>query len=237
MGRYAKNYTEQQILNIVKSYLIDGKSYRKIERELLNKPVTSKVYGYIAMDILKGFGIYADKKGILKDLDFERELLTYESLISKIKYLRENEKRFKEEEKEKYTIIIENTVTEIKTEITQRIGQDKLRKAVLNNYNNKCAICGLSHTDLLNCSHIVPWSMDESNRLNPENAICLCAMHDRLFDRGYFSLDENYDIVFSDKADAEIKKMFSNTTFRQPKQAKPNIEFLKIHYEEICNKK
>lgn len=133
--------------------------------------------------------------------------------------------------------LFQKTCTEVNTISKERLGQNTLRTIILNNYDNKCAICGLSHTDLLNCSHIVPWSMDESNRLNPENAICLCAMHDRLFDRGYFSLNENYDIVFSDKADAEIKKMFSNTKIRQPKQANPNIEFLKIHYDKICNKK
>lgn len=235
MGRYAKYYTEQQILDVVKSYLVDGKSHRKIESELLNRPVQSKGGGYIVMDLLHDFDIRKDKKGILRNLDFKKDTLTYESLVSKLKYFIENNKNLKN--KKEYTIIIKNTVTEIETKIKQRIGQDKLRKIVLNNYDNKCAICGLSHSDLLNCSHIVPWSIDELNRLNPENAICLCAMHDRLFDRGYFSLDNDYNIIFSDKADDEIKKLFHNNEFRQPKISNPNIEFLRIHYAKICNKK
>jgi len=40
---------------------------------------------------------------------------------------------------------------------------------------------------LLIASHIVPWSKDKQNRLNPRNGLCLSALHDKAFDRGMIS--------------------------------------------------
>ena len=48
-----------------------------------------------------------------------------------------------------------------------RVGQSFFRKAVLSAYDNKCCITGLSVPQLLVASHIVPWSVDRENRLNP----------------------------------------------------------------------
>jgi hypothetical protein len=36
---------------------------------------------------------------------------------------------------------------------------------------------------LLTASHILPWGEDKENCLNPENDLCLNAVHDRAFDR------------------------------------------------------
>jgi putative restriction endonuclease len=41
---------------------------------------------------------------------------------------------------------------------------------ILANYSTKCAITGIDIPELL-ASHIVPWSINENERLNPENGI------------------------------------------------------------------
>ena len=37
-------------------------------------------------------------------------------------------------------------------------------------------------------SHIVPWCEDSQNRLNPQNGLCLSALHDRAFDQGLITV-------------------------------------------------
>jgi predicted restriction endonuclease len=60
---------------------------------------------------------------------------------------------------------------------TQRIKQHFFRRAVLSSYRGRCCMSGLSDARLLVASHIVPWSQDKANRLNPSNGLCLSALH------------------------------------------------------------
>ena len=61
----------------------------------------------------------------------------------------------------------------------QRVKQHFFRRAVLASYGGRCCMSGVSDTRLLVASHIVPWSIDKANRLNPKNGLCLSAIHDR----------------------------------------------------------
>src|SRR3989338_6080158 len=78
-----------------------------------------------------------------------------------------------------------------------RVNQSFFRSSVLASYDNKCCITGIQLTDLLIASHIVPWSKDEKNRLNPENGLCLNSFHDRAFDKGLITIDTDYKIKIS----------------------------------------
>jgi predicted restriction endonuclease len=60
-------------------------------------------------------------------------------------------------------------------------------------------VCGTPIAELLIASHIVPWSDDETIRLNPTNGLCLCALHDRGFDRGLMTISPDYDVIISSK--------------------------------------
>ena len=66
-----------------------------------------------------------------------------------------------------------------------RVNQSFFRNTVLASYENKCCITGISIPDFLVASHIIPWSKDEKNRLNPENGLCLNSIHDKAFDKGF----------------------------------------------------
>lgn len=85
---------------------------------------------------------------------------------------------------------------------TQRIKQQFFRRAVLSGYRGRCCMSGLSESRLLIASHIVPWSLDKSNRLNPSNGLCLSAIHDRAFDKGLITLNDDFTIIISE----QIKK-------------------------------
>lgn len=80
-----------------------------------------------------------------------------------------------------------------------RVNQSFFRRAVLASYQGRCCMSGVSHPRLLVASHIVPWSQDVENRLNPRNGLCLSALHDKAFDCGLISLNDDYQVLISDK--------------------------------------
>lgn len=76
-----------------------------------------------------------------------------------------------------------------------RVNQYFFRRLVLASYEDACAICGLPLPDLLVAAHIVPWSIDPAQRMNPHNGLCLCGTHDLAFERGLIVVDRNYLIT------------------------------------------
>jgi putative restriction endonuclease len=75
-----------------------------------------------------------------------------------------------------------------------RVNQRFFRTMILASYDTSCAVCDLPIPSLLVASHIVPWSIDNSLRMNPRNGICLCSLHDRAFDTGFMLIDNAYTI-------------------------------------------
>uniref|UniRef100_UPI003A97AD50 HNH endonuclease n=1 Tax=Pseudidiomarina sp. TaxID=2081707 RepID=UPI003A97AD50 len=67
--------------------------------------------------------------------------------------------------------------------------------------------------------HIVPWSQDKTNRLNPSNGLCLSALYDRAFDQGLMTFDEDWRVVLS-------------AQFKQPEPAMQRF-FLSIEGQKI----
>lgn len=124
-------------------------------------------------------------------------------------------------------------------ETKARIGQDYFRKMILENYDNKCWITGLEVTPVLRASHIVAWSDDKKNRLNPENGICLSATYDAAFDKHLISFDKDYKLIVSN----EIKDHYTSDVAKEyflkkegmqmilPSKFPPNQEFLEKHRE------
>jgi predicted restriction endonuclease len=99
---------------------------------------------------------------------------------------------------------------------------------------------GLPEKRLLNASHIVPWSKDKANRLNPSNGLCLSAIHDKAFDRGLITLTDDFRVLVSN----QLKK--SNHPFLNdvlvsldgkpidlPERFTPNVEFVSYHRKNI----
>jgi hypothetical protein len=87
--------------------------------------------------------------------------------------------------------------TEIWREAKVRRVQSFFRRTVLGSYDMCCAFCRLGDGRLLAASHIIPWADDETRRADPRNGLSLCALHDRAFDRGLMSVDEDLSILVS----------------------------------------
>lgn len=88
--------------------------------------------------------------------------------------------------------------TEKTTIIKARIGQGKYRTNLMNKFDGKCIVTGIDKNKLLVASHIKPWSISEnSERIDTENGLLLCANMDRLFDCGLISFNEKGKILIS----------------------------------------
>ena len=66
-------FSAYTIFLVIKSYLIDSKSHRAIQEEILNMDAPARGGGFIAMQILHSYGIHGDKKGALKRRTLEEE--------------------------------------------------------------------------------------------------------------------------------------------------------------------
>ena len=125
--------------------------------------------------------------------------------------------------------------------IKQRVNQDVFRTMILNNYGYRCARSGLNISTLLIASHIIPWSDNVAERLNPENGICLSPLYDKAFDSGLIGIMPNYEIVLSrelldHKNEDFFKRSFAlinHTKIILPEEHKPNPLFLQYHLDRI----
>ena len=87
--------------------------------------------------------------------------------------------------------------TETETTTRRRLGQEFFRRSVLVSYHHRCCITGTPIPALLTASHIVAWSADRVQRLNPRNGLCLAKTQDAAFDRHLITLDEDLRVVLS----------------------------------------
>ena len=87
---------------------------------------------------------------------------------------------------------------EKKAVVKTRINQGVFRERLIHKYR-RCCLCGADDEGLLIASHIKPWSdSSPKERTDVENGLLLCPNHDRLFDKGYISFDDNGKIMISD---------------------------------------
>lgn len=129
-------------------------------------------------------------------------------------------------------------------EVKTRVNQNVFRQIVVANYSGKCAITGIDLPELLFASHIIPWSKNEEERLNPENGICLSALYDKTYDKGLISINEKYQIIISDKLKRKKEadyygKYFApieNQSLILPQRYFPKKEFIQYHLDVIFNK-
>ena len=123
---------------------------------------------------------------------------------------------------------------------TARVGQSFFRAAVLSAYNGQCCVTGLSEPKLLVASHIVPWRVDKRNRVNPRNGLLLSALHDKAFDVGLITIDDNLTVRVSQKHPVLNDRFFSTSIedydghpIRPPEKFGPDREFLAYHREHV----
>lgn len=89
------------------------------------------------------------------------------------------------------------------TQIKTRVGHERFATNVKNNYNNQCCFpgCKIADKEFLIASHIARWADNIEKRGDTSNGLCLCPIHDKAFELGYFSLDDNFRVCVEKRMD------------------------------------
>ena len=89
--------------------------------------------------------------------------------------------------------------TEAERLVVQRIGQDIFRAGLMDYWQSRCPLTGITDVALLRASHIIPWKDCTTNaeRLNVHNGLLLSALWDAAFDKGLVTFGDSGRPLFS----------------------------------------
>lgn len=173
--------------------------------------------------------------------DWERLVVESEHLIQRLA----TDKKVREDEDVSVQVLDDSAMQDYsgqtrRVTVEQRMKQNFFRRAVLSGYRGRCCMSRVEDSRLLVASHIVPWSQDKANRLNPRNGLCLSAIHDRAFDKGLISLTDDLRVVLSKQLRARkesfLKDVFlplADRTIEAPDRFAPSEEFLSYHRKRV----
>ena len=136
---------------------------------------------------------------------------------------------FREQIEQKSYAVADSTAT-MKT---RGSAQKAFATAVKANYGYRCAITGIATKDLLVAAHIVPWSDDQSVRLDPSNGICLSLLVDRAFEKGHLHIKDDlairidWDRVGDDQALRNQLAPYDGQKLSAPSDGAPQPEYLR----------
>ena len=126
------------------------------------------------------------------------------------------------------------------TTTLQRVNQSYFRNSLLQNYHSTCCITGLQLPTLLIASHIKPWKASTpTEKTAASNGLLLNAFHDRAFDQGLISIDNDYCIMVNhDKvkhSDINDKWLydFEGSEISLPAISQPSHEFIEYHHKHV----
>ena len=135
---------------------------------------------------------------------------------------------FREQIDQKSYEVADSTAT-IKT---RGSAQKAFAGSVKANYEYRCALTGVVTKDFLVAAHIVPWSEDQSIRLDPSNGICLSLFVDRAFEKGYLLIEDDLTIridwvkVGDDQALRNHLAPYHGQKLSAPSKGTPQTEYL-----------
>ncbi len=120
-------------------------------------------------------------------------------------------------------------------EVRQRIGQDLYRKALMQYWNGRCAISGISIPSFLRASHAKPWrDATDRERLDVHNGLLLAVHLDVAFDQGFISVSDDGIVLVSDKLPARERTILGLDEPRRIEGLRPEHRpFLAWHREHI----
>ena len=111
--------------------------------------------------------------------------------------------------------------------------QECFKRILLYAYQGRCALCDTQYPGLLIASHIIPWAVDPSIRLDPGNGLLLCRQHDALFEAGIVRIMTDGTVIFDTKTEQRLGRdlvAFLKRTSKQLGEAnrgyQPNPKFL-----------
>ena len=138
-------------------------------------------------------------------------------------------------------LILPEGPTEVLRFVRTRRVQSFFRAAVLTSYNSRCALSDVAVPELLNASHIIPWSVNTERRADPRNGIALNALYDRAFDRGLIAFDESLRVLISPRLRIANPPVFHRQSLldvegrklRMPSRFEPDLAAVAYHRKNV----
>lgn len=62
---------------------------------------------------------------------------------------------------------------------------------------------------MLRAGHIIPWYVDKSNRINPRNGLLLSVLHERAFDAGLITINDDMTVRVSHRYTESNDKFYT----------------------------
>lgn len=102
--------------------------------------------------------------------------------------------------------------TEADQLLKRRIGQDRFRAALMDYWEARCPLTGITEPQLLRASHIVPWAKCDSDfqRLDVHNGLLLAAHYDAAFDDGLISFDDNGRLLMKSGLSSSLSNLLGS---------------------------
>jgi len=121
--------------------------------------------------------------------------------------------------------------TEKQSIIQARVGQGLFRKKLIN-YWGVCSITGCNMKELLVASHIKPWRYSEnSERIDPFNGLLLLPNFDKLFDKGYITVQLDGKVLISKHLPKENIILMKLSRLPRVNLDHRHMEYLEYHKE------
>jgi hypothetical protein len=125
-------------------------------------------------------------------------------------------------------------------ELQSRIGHQRFSGEVKRNFGHKCCFpgCSVEGNGFVVSGHIARWADNEALRGQTANGLCFCLMHDKAFEKGFFTLDERYRVVivnsdFSRRVWLEEMLVSGAGSEIKPRQIDPSVVALREHWRRI----
>jgi putative restriction endonuclease len=108
--------------------------------------------------------------------------------------------------------------------VNARVGQQRFKFRVFERYGLRCAVCGISASQLLDAAHLRP--KRERGSDDPRNGLVLCASHHRALDAGLFAIEPSSLRTYTNASgpDADSLRIDHPTLKHLPKR--PHAEAL-----------
>jgi len=133
------------------------------------------------------------------------------------------------------------------TTILTRAKTKFFRDSLLNEYDRKCVFCGFGIESYLIGAHIVPVGImrveDPENAMNPSDGLLLCRYCDKAYEDGDIQVNENYNIIKSEKlikisdqdssVNSWLTQISDKISIKENSMFKPNKKYLKKKTELV----
>jgi predicted nucleic acid-binding protein len=211
---YVSKYNQETVYYVIMMYIKHAISNRDIDSLVLKLESP----GYESANILEYYGITEKHHGIFKDVNLITILEELKksdepnySLIDVISLYETQSETLEDMFESKKEDVLKRCDIEAYFNAEMRIRngniQRKLRENLIIEFGLKCCLCEINLPDLLIASHIIPYSQCNSKVeiiSNPNNALLLCANHDKLFESSNHISFEQGQIVIGHEIDKSL---------------------------------